>query len=235
MGANFGKTLAFKLVIPAVLVISLGAWATLSKIKSDVRLEVGTSLTTIVKSTQQAAHTWFRQSRSDAMFWASTKEVRDLSAALLNAPRKKDVLLTLPAQSRLLAWLRPVAASKGYRGFSIVGPENINLSSSRDENIGMVNPAAAQHDFLEKIWSGETAISLPQSLPDISANSAKTVQTMFVGAPIKSSSGTIASILLFSINPSLDFTAIFTTRPHGSVRRDLRLRWIGTAHQREPI
>ena len=213
MTSQLLKSTVFRLTVPAVIIIILGAFMTLSKIRTDVRIETGTSLATLVKTVQQGVKAWFSENRADALLWANSSQVREYSALLAALPATKQSLLSSPTQTELRNLLRPVMLSKGYKGFFIIGPGNINLSSSRDENIGVQSLLLEQPGLLNKLWSGETGLSLPQftdvPLSNQNGEPVSDAATMFVGAPIKDDSGKVLSILLFRINPAEDFTAIF--------------------------
>jgi len=210
---SHSKKIVFKALLPTLLIIAIGAWATLYKINNDARMEAANSMDAVISTTQQAVHSWFNENRSDALLWANTELLRKLSAELIRTQQTKSALLSSPAQTKLRTWFAPISVSKDYMGFFIVGPGNINLASSRDSNIAEANLLIQQPEFINKIWAGNTVISLPQisdvPLRDQSGNLVRAMPTMFVGAPIKNSSGEIISLLLFRINPSLDFTKIF--------------------------
>ncbi|MBT4041290.1 MAG: sensor histidine kinase [Rhodospirillales bacterium] len=207
------NAITLKMVLPAILVIVLGAWITLGKIEDDVRAAAGASLKSMLSTTQQAVRSWVHEKRSDALLWASTREMQDHSATLLKIPHTKVALLSSPAQNYLRNWFRPVATAKGFKGFFIIGPDSINLASSRNENVGNVNLLAKQHGFLDKIWAGETAMSLPQysDVPLERGTSTDLPPTMFVGAPIYSSSKNVSAVLLLRIDPFTHFTALFSS------------------------
>ena len=213
MDMSHSKKIVFKALLPTLLIIAIGAWATLYKINNDARIEAADSMDAVISTTQQAVHSWFSENRSEALLWANTKLLRKLSAELIGTQQIKSALLSSPAQTKLRTWFSPISVSKDYMGFFIVGSGNINLASSRDSNVAETNLLIQQPEFINKIWAGNTAISQPQisdvPLRDQSGNLVRAIPTMFVGAPIKNSSGEIISLLLFRINPSLDFTKIF--------------------------
>lgn len=207
------KFFALKLVVPAILIIFLGTWATFLKITAEVRTETGHSLSTLLQTEHEAVRTWFREKRLNTLVLAKTEKLKGLSEKMLAVPTTKQALLSSPAQADLRRWLQPVLTSLGYRGFFLIGPGNISLGSSRDQNVGSVNLLAKQEGFLEKIWAGETGMSLPQPsdvpLRDPKGRLVENSPTMFVGAPVKNSSGKVISILAFRIDPFAEFTALF--------------------------
>ena len=112
-----------------------------------------------------------------------------MTKELLATKRTEVALGNTSTQNEIRTWLRAVHTGKGYQGFFIIGPDNINLGSTRDINLGVPNLLVGQEKILTKIWSGKTAMSLPQRsdvpLPDENGILREGQPTMFVGAPIK--------------------------------------------------
>jgi len=200
-------------ILAAFLLASVSWWAIVI-IEADIQDDIGESLVTVLETTQQAVNSWAKGHRAATQIWADTPEVVQLTEELLaTAGTTSDDLLNAPAQAIIRDWLRPVYTGKDYQGFFIIGPDNISLASTRDSNIGAPNLLVQQQNVLEKLWSGGTAISLPQHsdvpVPDANGIMREGAPTMFVGAPIRNKRGVIIAILTFRINPAADFTAIF--------------------------
>ena len=68
---------------------------------------------------------------------------------------------TSPAQARLRDRFAAIRALTGYEGFFIIGPDNINLASSRDINVGLTSLLTAQEEFVTALWSGNAAMGVP--------------------------------------------------------------------------
>ncbi|MDA2914267.1 PAS domain S-box protein [Acidobacteriia bacterium AH_259_A11_L15] len=170
------------------------------------------ALSTLLETEQQALRSWSREHRALAQAWANSPRVLRLTRELLATPRTRDALIKAPVQAQIREWLHPVYSGKEYQGFFIIGPGNINLASTRDSNLGVPNLLIKQEDVLERMWSGQAALSLPQRsdvpLPDPNGVLREEQPTMFIGAPIWDESGTVIAILTFRINPLEEFTAI---------------------------
>lgn len=173
-----------------------------------------TTLATVLDTTHQALHSWASENRSTTAFWAETPDVVSVTARLLEAPRNPEGLLSDPAQAELRAFLAPVLAAKGYRGFFVIAPDGTSLASTRDANVGTENLLArSRSGALERILAGETLLTLPQ-VSDVPLTDADGVlrdglPTMFVGAPVRSASGEVIAAFTFRIDPNADFIAIF--------------------------
>lgn len=196
----------------AVLLLGLASWGAQQQIRSNAQLEVGESLSAVLDTSHQALESWLEEHESGVMIWANTPAVRAIAKSLLALPRNQTSLVNSPEQANLRNWLRPVTHGKGYLGYFIIGPDNINLASGRDQNIGSKNLFVNQQTFLQRAWSGATAVSLPVKstvpLPDAHGKLRDGMPTMFVGAPIKGENGEVLAIFTFRIDPSDDFARI---------------------------
>lgn len=209
------------ITILIAFLLAITSWWAIAAIKSEIQKEIGNSLITILDITHQAINTWSKEHRAATQIWANTVELTQLTEELLAIKESGESLINTPVQSTVNNWLNHVYLGKGYQGYFVIGPDNINLASSRNINIGVANLLTQQPKVLEKLWSGETTISLPQHsdipLPDAKGIMREGMPTMFVGAPIRNKQGNIIAILTFRINPVADFTTIFQ---RGRIGRD---------------
>ncbi len=196
----------------ACIVLALGSWTILSKVEAIAREDTRNALKTVVGVTHEAVKSWVKEQQSDAEIWANSVEVGKFVADLLKVRPARQTLSDTPAQLALRLWLQPVLRSKGYLGYFIVGPDKINLASSRDSNLGVTNLLTGQHDFMNKVWSGQAAMSLPLPsdvpLPDKQGNLVAQTATMFVGAPVYDADEEVIAILMFRIDPKEDFSRV---------------------------
>ncbi len=194
------------------LLITVMSWTIQSKISGLARTNNANVLTTVVEITHEAVQSLFKEQKSAALIWAKNPKLQTYVTALLSLPVEPDVLANAPAQADLRAWLNPVVSTKSYRGFFIIGPSGDNLASARNSNLGIQSLLHGQKRFLVRIWSGQSAISLPQPsdipLLDQSGKLVEGLPTMFVGAPIQNSDGDTIAILAFRLDPNADFSTI---------------------------
>ena len=172
---------------------------------------MGQALRTVLETTHQAIKSWAKAQKSMAMILASTPEVRRATEEMLSVNHARTALISLAAQISLRACFQ-LFDREGYEGYFIIGPNNINLTSNRNGLIGQTNPLSAQQDFLMRLWSGETAVSLPVKTGDSHAGAKEHPQPvpsiMFVGVPIVDTSANVIAIFAYGINPAADFTSI---------------------------
>ena len=201
------------LLVLAVGLMAAAAWLTLSRIEDSTREEIGKSLTTVLETSHKTVRAWIREQKAAALLWSDNEEVVKYTQELLKTPHTPEALINAPAQEELRIWLKTVFRTRGYRGFFIIGPDNINLASTRDSNIGVESLLVKQNRFLDRIKAGEVLISLPRisdvPLKDIHGDMAEDLATMFVTAPIIDGDGEFIAALAFRIDPDNNFSDIF--------------------------
>ena len=199
----------------SVLVIVIGAssWGVISRIEEGAKTDIGKSLETALESSHASIRNQFYSQKKAAIIWASHAQIQMAVIELAGLPADAAALVDSRPQKNLRAWLTPALKTIGYRGFFVIGKDNINLASSRDGNVGVVSLLAKQGDFLNRVWAGETLVSLPQvsdvPLKDATGEMIENLPTMFVATPIKGAAGEIISILAFRIEPDEIFMPIF--------------------------
>ncbi len=204
------KNVALMVFVAALL--ALASWAIQKKISSDTLMEIERILVTVRDTAHLAVRSWVDQHEAAALVWANTPEVHAQAARLLELPRQKSVLLGAPAQYALRHWFRRIQNASSYQGFFVVGPDNINLASSRDQNLGVENLLVAQKNFLDRVWAGKTAVSLPIEsdvpLPDSDGNLVHGLPSMFVAAPVLDETRKVVAIFMLRLRPEEGFTSI---------------------------
>jgi PAS domain S-box-containing protein len=199
--------------IIAAITMLLAAWTVHSRIQQRIEQSVGDSLSTVLHASHESIKRWAEQEQAIVETWSDNLNVRRLAESLLDTARDRETLLASPAQQQLRQQLLPILAVKGYRGYFIIDRDSISLASSRDVNVGSLNLLAEQHTFLERIWSGYTAMSQPLSsdvpLPEAHGEQHQLRNTsMFVGAPILNNRYEVIAVFVFRIDPHQVFTQI---------------------------
>ncbi len=196
-----------------LVVLVCTTWLAYLKIQSEVKYEYKKSLDTVLQTSHEAIKKWSVDIREDVTRWAEHPNIREFTKEILKLPANRVALTESPIQAALRQEISPFLSHENFYGFFIIGTDNINYASLRDENLGDINLLTGQDGVLEKAWSGGAIFSLPiQSdipLPGVSGKLRAGEPTMFVGAPIKDESGKNIAILTFRINPTEAFSKIF--------------------------
>ncbi len=195
-----------------VVLIGVAIWLTQKSITYQIQSDLGQSLQTVLETSHQAIESWVKEHESVASFWANTIDVRQATEILLATSRTREDLVESPVQGKLRTFLRPIQLAKAYKGYLIIGPDNLNLASNHLDNIGKESLLRGQTNFLKKIWMGEPAVSVPQKsdipLTDARGTRYEMLPTMFVGAPVVDQSGETIAVFSFRIDPTEGFTNI---------------------------
>ncbi len=201
------------IVFILMFVIIASSWGVLTRIKKEQKANIGKSLGTVLATSQVSIRNQLDAQKKASMIWAENDQVRRAIMELMSLPLDAKTLIESSAQKSLRAWLRPVFRTVGYRGFVIIGNDNINRASSRDDNVGDVSVFSRNGDFLDRVWSGETLISLPQTsdvpLKDVTGDLVDVTDAMFVASPIRSTGDDVIAILAFRLEPDENFSPIF--------------------------
>ncbi|MBT7207661.1 MAG: cache domain-containing protein, partial [Gammaproteobacteria bacterium] len=170
--------------------------------------------------TQQGLKSWVEENKHTVNAIATSPKVIDLTKQLLSTQRTPHQLINSPAQKKLRKELSPLLLSHGLRGFFIIAPENVSLASTRDANTGTTNLLMNQSKFLDRLWAGESLITLPQ-ISDVPLKNEKgqlvaNYPTMFSGAPIRDQKGEIIALVTLRINPFKTYTQVLQRGHIGS-------------------
>lgn len=195
-----------------VLLLGVVSWSLQNNIKNNAREEVSLSLTTVLDTAHQAAKSWLDGHKKTTQSWARSSKTRELTKQLLELPKHKETLVNSPIQLEIREHARHLLEDHGYQEFFIVSPDYLNLASSRDQYVGMINLLEKEENFFQRIQAGETALSLPKKsavlLPEADNKNQGTLPTIFVGAPILDASGKIMAVFALQIRSSKNVLSI---------------------------
>ncbi|MHA1598637.1 MAG: ATP-binding protein, partial [Alphaproteobacteria bacterium] len=190
-----------------VLVVLITVAAVLSSLHLGkiYRDDLGRNLTTVLEASRASVRLWAETHKTSVDLWADNVELIRAAQNLLAGGDFPDVLIAAPAQKVLRNLLTPAFKGHGVKGFFIIGPNNINLASSRDENLGYTNVMGFLDGVLDRAWAGETLVSPPQKasveLRDTFGDLVYGLATMFAVAPVRDNEGAIIALLALRLEP----------------------------------
>lgn len=177
------------------------------------------SLKTALDSAIQGVHLHFKHYSAPALVWANDDRVRKLTKQLLKTPHERGALLGAPQQKTLRTLFAPYMDVADLDGFSIIDIDGRTIASARDVNIGTPNLLLKQHGFLQKVMTGQTAMSTPMQsdipLTDIHGHLVENLATMFVATPIFDDNGKPLAVLALRVSPDQSFGSVFTQARFG--------------------
>lgn len=194
--------------------VALGSWFGLRHIEKETRKSIGNSLTVVTDTTQDALREWFRTERDFAQRMARSPEVVSNTQQLLAIEQTSESLLKHGSFQKLRDFFGTRNSSQGELGIFLITPDELNLFSMRDTNVGLRNLIAEQRPLrLQRAFSGEPTLVPPleSDVPLTIGNtiSSKGMPTMFLATPVKSPTGKIIAVLTVRLNPTKDFARIF--------------------------
>lgn len=213
-----GISIILMLVVLSILVAAFA----LKSIRHSARVHVASMLEQTINTTYGMMQFWEIEQRRRVENWAQNPELASLAQTLVQSPHARAALQRHPAQARLRTLLAPGMRQHSYDAYFLISPDQVSIASMHDMNLGEINPLsvmrlpnrlpnrlqAARDDILQRVFSGETVLSLAQvsDLPAGNTQQAKRVAMMFVLAPVRGPDGNILAALAFSIRPENDFS-----------------------------
>lgn len=192
-------------VIYSLIILSIIALAryALVRIESQSRHDIGITLKAALKVSHEALRLWVVDRKADITTWARSAELRSSVKQLLSAPSLRSSLLSNPASMDLDNLLRPPLEEHGYLGYFITDTAYTVIAAQEKIEVGgTLLLMQQQPNFLPAVLQGKTLLSklvLPEAFSDR--------PNMFIATPIYEGRKIIA-LLVFSIDPSKDFTRV---------------------------
>ena len=207
------KHITFRKILLSTALLILGtstiAFFGLEKIERQARLDVGSALNTVLQSINESQKIWIEDKKSFLKLAAKKPAVISAVKKLLSEIREKKHLLENQQLKELRQYFDVARTDLNDIGFFIISPDNINIASMRDDNIGDTNVIFQQRpDLITKALNGET-VFVPPIASDVPlyGKSIKKSPTMFFVTPVKYQDKVLA-LLSIRINPAQDFTRL---------------------------
>ena len=208
---SFGRGLILGLA--TLILVGLLSWWSLAQIEEQTRHDLEGMLSTVLHTTQEALHIWSREREADLAAWADSPRLQQMAQSLLQSGwTTREALLASPELTELRSLFREVLDRQGYLGFALISPDHLTLAATEDSLVGSIHLLAKNGNYLERVFDGETLVSLPMVaevlLPNPFGEYAKDQPTMFVVGPVHNTLGEVIAALAFRIDPNKDFTRI---------------------------
>lgn len=196
-----------------LLLIATTLWVALAHLEGSVKQDILKGLQNALRISQSNIRRLHQNQTRAVQVLAGNEYLLGAVGELIKIPVKKDLLVSSPIQSRLRLWMAPILGTFGYQGFFIIGENNFNLASTRDINLADISLLSTNGDFLDRVWAGESLVSLPQHsdvpLVDDYGQLINWLPTMFVASPVKGADGRVIAILAIRIDPDRYFSSTF--------------------------
>ena len=205
---------SWPLILSALLISSLlagQAWRNMSQLQYQELEEIKRSLDTVLKTTAGATRLWLQERQQEVRSWAHLPTMRRLTETMARANNEthQGGMRQHPEQDAVKSLLDPVMREQIYHGYLLVESDGDIISSDKIEYVGAKFSNPLDLDFIQRTLQGPnfTALSLPfhrKEDDQIFGND----PIMMVGASVPLSTDGVQAVLIFLIDPALDFTEI---------------------------
>ncbi|WP_076539923.1 response regulator [Shewanella sp. UCD-KL21] len=198
---------SFLLLISSIAAISLNVAH-----KHDLQ-KSGLALESVSKTTDAALASWFLGWQNRVSAVATNPLLLKRTEMLAKLDSKKAPLVG----NQHVLWSREAygrySQAFGTLGFFVISVDGVNISSSRDSNLGQINIVKQQYPMLfNQVLAGNIVITPPMPSEVALSNpfglkQAETL-TMFALSPITQDDGSISGILSLRIDPYIEFAKL---------------------------
>lgn len=203
-------------LLGAVVLVLVGTWVR-SEVDRVTRAEVASRLTALLNADIAALRLWFSERESDARSFAADIQVQGAVSYLAELAQTTNAtpaaLTSSAAATTLQMYLKPLLGAQNYFDYMVISPDRRIIASLKAEFVGRPAPKAFDF-FFEQVMAGEVGFLRPFARESGSSDSVDPV-SMFVAAPVRSSTGKIIAVLALSIKPEDEFSRIFSVARMG--------------------
>lgn len=182
-------------------------------IETKTRQASGDALNTVLQTTNESLGMWAVAKTTDARRFASHLESLKLVDPLVRATSRNRNVEARSITASIRGRISPELEALGYRGYFLISDDFTNVSSNRDNNIGIRNLIADRRpDLLARVWAGETLIipamesDVPLSRSDLSSGTNSL--TMFAATPLRDSDRNIIAIFTLRLDPQTELNRL---------------------------
>jgi signal transduction histidine kinase len=192
------------LALIAALLVCAASWQAQERFRADARTELAQKLQSVLHTSHQAVRSRLAQHLVTMQTWTSGPALRETSLRLVEAAaRDAGSLRDLADQQSLSALFARIERDTSYRRLAVIVPGNIVAAASDPRSVGMRIPEGAQAGFLQSLWSGKSALSLPEP----GKERLERDHWLFAGIPIEDG-GSVRALLALSIPLATDFSEL---------------------------
>ncbi len=196
--------------------LSVGAWVR-DRVESATRAELESRLTTLLHARIATLRLWCSERESDAKSYAADARIQGVILELVELASASNVTRSSLAGSAtaqaMAAYVRPLLETRHYLDYLVLTPGRFILAA-RDPELVLQSAPATYEYFLRRALLGRPTITRP-FLDDLALGPEAQHPVMFVAAPVLTSEGKTAAVLVLRIKPEDEFSRIFALAPMG--------------------
>ena len=210
--ANFKKMVVTGLIILSVLLIVVSVLV-LNFAENKRKQSLKYNLDTLLASSHQRLQSWRKYELSTLEYIGKNLKLVALVEDLLMVSADAKTLKNSHLQSQIRHFFKQQEGELNNLGFFIISPENINLYSKQDANIGFENIIqTARPDLLQHVFQGESVFVPPirsdgHLQKEGLRNGASSLPSIFFSVPIINSQGRVIA----AISRHINFEGVFSS------------------------
>jgi len=185
------------LALLTILSISLN-----EELKNNARHDIAKTLISVRNTAYGAIVSSFNNHKASYTL-ANMPLVRESAIALVALPPQQLLLQQSSSQQVLRNWFTKLQLTTGYEDYFIIGPGHINLSSSNNAEIGLENLLTGQIGFLNGVFNGTPAVSLPIRrsilISGLEPEDTPEKSVMFIAIPIRDNFNQTIAVMVFRL------------------------------------
>ncbi|HVV70483.1 MAG TPA: cache domain-containing protein, partial [Verrucomicrobiae bacterium] len=197
-------------LLGSVALLAVGAWVR-NRVEGATREELAARLTTLLNAEIATLRLWCSERESDVKSYAADVRIQGVILELLELARASNAtpesLAGSATAQAMRSYLRPLLETRHYVDYLVLDPQRQILAAPDPQLVTRVAPRGYEL-FLRRALAGRSAISRPFP-DDLEENRTNTRPIMFVAAPVITSEGKVAAVLVLRMKPEEEFSRIF--------------------------
>jgi len=153
--ASDRRTRIQNLLVPSIALLAglgIAVFWILSGIRSQADHRLGSSLYTVLETTDKALRIWVEQTEEDVTVLAGSSDLRRGVEEQLRAGRDVQRLRTSSAMGSIRQLLSPAMAIYQFAGFAIIAPDGGQIAAHLDDAVGMTSIAGHNRACWPMLW-----------------------------------------------------------------------------------
>ena len=207
-----GLKQSLPLLVAAVIVLALITgltWRNMLSLVEQERSDLSSLLSTVLTTTARSVEFWFLEREREAVIWAQSPTLAAALDELSEFAGQPEVLLKSSGQQELASLLTTLIEERTYLGYMLVSSDGAVLASDRDGLVGSTLTHEEDAEFISAALAAPryATISLPESW-DEAADTLADRAIIWAGAKVVGIDANNQGVLIFLIDPELEFTEI---------------------------
>jgi len=197
-----------------LFVISFFGWLAMDHNKNKILNDLEINLEMTLENTHERLKIWVDGHQLITQEFGRDPILVEATREILTVSKETNALLNSDAQMKLRAFYDKYKGPLESAGFFIIDKNNLNLASSRDENVGTQNVIYRQRpELMMKVFEGHS-VFVPPIESDVHLDPSERngnpnlPPTIFFVTPVEGATGEILAALAIRIDPTLGFSRV---------------------------